>query len=259
MNRTVKTLMLLVQLLVLLTVVGTAVYHTIQYGVSSYEGIVDHLTSPEGENMVPIILHSMLITLFGIVFYTVFGKATYPEISFIMLAASMSIIIDLRILFILYEKVSTMQLFYCRKLIYFFWLLSASLLFCSGLFHNGVAYLKQNLFILISVCAVTVLIYLAPVMTERSPFSALTSGAPSIVIIIRFLEVTAVLNYVIAAVRNNNRTFYLIAAGLLLFITGNELLTLCCSTSIILAAGAVCMTAGTILMIRKFYLLHLWS
>jgi hypothetical protein len=59
-------------------------------------------------------------------------------------------------------------------------------------------------------------------------------------------------------VRNRNVTFFLIALGTALFIFGNEILMTASSISL-LGAGAVSMIIGTIVMMRKFYLLHLWS
>jgi len=228
-----------------------------QSGIAIHHILRDLNSSAMEMAMISIMIHALLISIFGIVFYKVFGKATYPEVSFIMIAASLTVIMDLRVFFLVSGPLSLADSHTIQKSLYFLWLLSALLFFCSGLFHNGVAYLKQHFFFLISLCTATLFVYLLPITTDDLMLLHPRADDP-IMIFIRLLELFAILNYVIAALRNNNKTFYTIAFGLFLFIAGNEFF-LIITSPLLLIAGTICLTAGSIILIRAFYLLHLWS
>ncbi|MGM0431917.1 MAG: hypothetical protein ACQEQU_04320 [Spirochaetota bacterium] len=258
MNRTAKTLLLIVQILLFILITAAAVYELFETGRFSIAEVFERLLTYEEPEIESAFVHSLLLLGFSISFYVTFGRATSPEISYLMLAACVFMLMDLRVAMILVDSLTPSQSLIMKKGIYLLRLYGISLLFCSGLFHSGVAYQKQYLFMLISLCASVALVYLVPVNNlEPASFTSVISNSP-LLVLARLIEVLAVINYIAAGLRSGNRTFYYIAFGMLLFIAGNETL-MTASSSVFLILGAAAMVAGTAFMLRKFYLLHLWS
>lgn len=258
MARTTKTLLLIAQILLFMLIMTAALYDLFDVGRFSLAEAFERLLSYEEPEIESAFVHSLLLLGFTISFYVTFSRATSPEISYLMLAACVFMLMDLRVGMILVESLTPWQSLMVRKGVYLLRLYGISLLFCSGLFHSGVSYQKQYLFMLISLCASVALVYLVPVDNlEPASFTSVISNSP-LLVLSRLIEGLAVINYIAAGLRSGNRTFYFIAFGMLLFITGNETL-MTASSPLFLIFGAVAMVAGTAFMLRKFYLLHLWS
>jgi hypothetical protein len=258
MNRTGKTVLLVIQIFLFLLILFTAAYDLFEVGRFSVSAAFGRITTYKEPEIESAFIHSLLLLGFTISFYISFSRATSPEISYIMLASCIFMLMDLRVGLLLVETLTPLQLLIMKKSIYLLRLYGISLLFCSGLFHNGIAYQKQYLFMLIALCAAVGIIFFVPVDNlEPVTFTSVISDSP-ILALSRVIEVLAVTNYITAASRNSSKTFLFIATGMLLFIFGNEVL-MTASSTIFLAAGAGGMVLGTILMRSKFYLLHLWS
>lgn len=203
------------------------------------------------------ILHALLVVSFGVLFFLVFKKASYPEVLFIMLSSLMFACMDLRILVPGFGPYRLQTIGLIQKVLYFFWIFSSMLLFTSGLFHNGIPYLKQSNFMIITFCAATLIVYLLPISRTEEVFT-IDQIHILVRIIVYLLQLFAILNYIIAASRNNNSLFILIAVGMLLFILGNDLFFFSPSL-LIISVGILSYITGAALLIRTFYHLHLWS
>ncbi len=257
MNRTAKSILLFLQLVIAISVTIYVFYHISVSGIAINQLLSDDYTSQYILTLLSILVHALLIAIFGITFYMVFGKAAYPEVTFIMVAALFLVSLNLRVFFISDRSLALPVIHMLQRAVYFLWLMYALLLFSSGLFHNGVAYLKQHLFIIISFFTALLMVYLIPVTTTMVTVDPHEMEIP-ISLFVRLLELFTVINYIVAAVRNNNRLFFMIAFGLLLFIAGNELF-ITSPTPIFLVSGAVLFVIGSLILIRTFYRLHLWS
>ncbi len=253
MNRAFKIIFLILQIGIACGILAFA----ISLGISSDLSITQLLSLPEGTGYIPIAIHSLLLLIFSIIFFKVFGKATYPEVSFITIAASLILFLNLRIFLYLPREFSSIQVITIQKVFYGLWLLSFALIFCSGLFHNGISYLKQNFFILIAICVTLTIIYLVPVPYHLDSLQNY-SDLLSIKIIIGLLGIFSILNYIIASIRNNTKTFLFIALGVALFLAGNVMFFYLTSI-ILLGIASMLIILGSVFLIREFYALHLWS
>lgn len=256
MNTTVKALLLILQILCTMVVLSFFLYQGLLVTPSTAELGATLLADENLRALLPIVIHSLGLVIFSVFFFIVFGKATYPEISFIMLACTSYLVWDLRLLIpSLPFRLLEHQLF-LTKVSVAFWFLSSAFIFCSGLFHNGIPYLKQQLFMIISTCTAILLVMITPFPLAES---ALALPIPrGILLFIRLLQISAILNYITAAVRNNQQEFLMISLGILLYIVGNELFAYQISLLMIIGAMVALVLSG-IILIRKFYLLHLWS
>lgn len=258
MDKNAKLIMLILQILFMLLVVAASAYDLLDLERFTLDQAFTRVLSYEEPEIESALVHSLLLTIFTVSFYTVFRRASSPEITYIMLASAVFMLMDLRVGLVLVDSITPYQRLVLKKGVYLLRLYGISLLFCSGLFHNGIAYQKKYMFMLIALCAVGGIVYLVPVDTiGKVTFTSVISDSP-LLILSRFIEILAVLNYVAAGVRNRNATFFLIALGIALFIFGNEILMTASNISL-LGAGAASMIIGTVVMMRKFYLLHLWS
>jgi hypothetical protein len=258
MDKTAKLIMLILQILFVILVAGAAAYDLFDLEQFTLEEGFTRLLSYEEPEIESALIHSILLTAFTVSFFAVFRRASSPEITYIMLASAVFMLMDLRVGLILVDSLTPYQTLIMKKGVYLLRLYGISLLFCSGLFHNGIAYQKKYMFMVILLSAVGAIVYLVPVDNLHPvTFTSVISDSP-LLVLSRFIEILAVLNYVIAGLRNRNSTFFLIAIGMALFIFGNEVLMVASSLRF-LGIGALSMVTGTVLMLRKFYLLHLWS
>ncbi len=253
MNRALKITFLILQILITCGILTYAV----SLGISSGLSLTQIVSLPQGLDYIPIALHSVLLLIFGIIFFIVFGKATYPEVTFIMIAASLILCMNLRIFLYLPIEFSAIEVILIQKVFYTLWMLSFALIFCSGLFHNGISYLKQNFFILISLCITLIIMVLTPISNHLDSLQNY-SDLLSIKIIIALLGIFSILNYITASVRNNTKTFFLIALGVALFLAGNVMF-LYLNNILQLGIASILLIIGSFFLIRKFYTLHLWS
>ncbi len=253
MSRPVKIVFLILQFVIAALVIAFCVHLYINGGFT----FGSLIASGDTDHVMTTAIHTLLLLLFGLVFFIVFGKATYPEVSFIIIAASFMQLMNLRVFLIPLDHLTIDTSILIQRGYYALWFFSMSLIFCSGLFHNGVSYLKQNLFILISLCVTVIVMVIIPIPSGLETLYDYMEIS-SMKGFIALLGAASVLNYIIASIRNNSKTFTLIALGLLLFLGGNILL-LYLATPLYLGIAAALFIIGSSIMIREFYMLHLWS
>lgn len=258
MNTTTKALLLVLQILCALTVISFFIYQGLLITPPSGDLGTTLLVDEYLRGLLPIVIHSLVLAIFSVFFFVVFGKATYPEISFIMLSCAGYLVWDLRLLIPSLPLSSFGQQLFLSRVSVIFWFLSSAFIFCSGLFHNGIPYLKQQLFMIISVCAALLLVVITPFFVTGSDPTSASSIPQGILLFIRLLQISAVLNYITASIRNNQSEFLMISLGILLYIVGNELFAYQIPLFAFIGAMVALILSGVIL-IRTFYLLHLWS
>ena len=133
MSRPVKIVFLILQFVIAALVIAFCVHLYINGGFT----FGSLIASGDTDHVMTTAIHTLLLLLFGLVFFIVFGKATYPEVSFIIIAASFMQLMNLRVFLVPLDHLTIDTSILIQRGYYALWFFSMSLIFCSGLFHNG--------------------------------------------------------------------------------------------------------------------------
>ena len=146
------------------------------------------------------------------------------------------------------------------RIVYFGKFLGAMAVFSSGLFSSGLEYQRMGIVFLVNIILSAALVWLLPVdISTTVPGGIWELGKfLETSIAIGFLELTAIINYLIAGRKNENREYVLLAAALLAVLAGRELLFFL-TGFIASAAGALLLIAGTIIFGLRTHRLYLWE
>ncbi len=146
------------------------------------------------------------------------------------------------------------------RLVYFGRFMGALALFCSGLFSSGMEYQRMGFVLSVSIIISAALVWMLPVDISSSvPGNTWEIGRfLEIAIAIGLLKLIAVLNFIIAGLKNENYEYLLIAAGLFLAAAGRELLFYM-PGYIPAAAGFILLVTGTIIFGIRTHQLYLWE
>lgn len=219
--------------------------------------------TPSTSRIILIMLHIMLSCTLAAIITIRFRKTTAPEYLFLVIALLAFGLSGVRLAGSLLAPfgVSGLGNEIIFRLFYLFWALGASLLFFSGMFSNGIAFLKQNIFFIISCFAAISLALIVPMdLFAGGTEDRLIALVPDLfLIIIRATEVLTVLNLVAASMRNNSAQYLLVAAALLLLCGGNELMIVTEIALPLRIAGLVSYGAGAVWYVYQTNRIRLWT
>ncbi len=198
----------------------------------------------------------------GLVLYILFRKTTSPEILFFVISIITIGFITLREMAETVGALSVSNFWYVLlyKAYLFFYLFSLMQYFLGGMFSNGIPFLKQNLFLSVSFFLSFTLVAILPLgytTVALSGFPALTYTG-YVLILARIIEVSSVINYVAASVRNQNSQYLLLALALALIFTGLELF-MGASSMLPMLAGIILYTLSALFFAHRIYLIRLWN
>jgi hypothetical protein len=146
------------------------------------------------------------------------------------------------------------------RIVYFGRLLGTLSLFSSGLFSAGLEYQRMGTVFLVTIILSAALVWLLPVDVSSSvPGNTWEIGKfLEITVALGLFQLIAVLNFIIAGLKNENKEYLFLAAGIFLAAAGRELLYFL-PGYITTAAGMVLLISGTILFGLRTHQLYLWE
>ena len=234
-----------------------------QSSVGTYlDGGSQSVWVPNTSRIVLFMLHILLSCTLAALITIRFRKTTAPEYVFMVIALLSFGLSGVRLLGSLLTPFGVPGIVneIIFRLFYLFWALGAALLFFSGMFSNGIAFLKQNIFFIISCFAAISLALIIPMNLVAGIEDRLISHVPDLfLVIIRATEVLTVLNLVAASMRNNSVQYLLAAGALLLLCGGNELLILPEIPLHIRVIGLVAYASGAIWYSYQTNRIRLWT
>ena len=146
------------------------------------------------------------------------------------------------------------------RLVYYGRFMGTLALLCAGLFATGLEYQKMGIATLITFILPAALVMVLPVdSTSVVPGGTMEIGKfQEIIVIIALLSLIAVLNFVIAGLKNENNVYFTIAGGVFIAAAGREIIFYL-RTSVFQGSGFVLLLAGTIILGRTIHRLYLWD
>lgn len=243
-------------LLALLTVIGFAV---LTFGIIQNR---DLITKESLDFLIPIATLMVFAPISCIIIFLTFRNTASAEIFFFYVFI-FTFSLDLFKIVILLAPSAALPFSYgmmMTRIIYFGRFLGAFALFCSGLFSSGLEYQRMGTAFLVIIIISLGLVWLLPV--------DISSGVPGRTWEIgRFIEITialgifqliAVLNFIIAGLKNENKEYLFIAGGLLSAAAGREILYYI-PGYILTGTGFLLMIIGTIIFGLRTHQLYLWE
>jgi len=267
MNTTLR-----VSIIVILCVISAAIISLAVYGRYVYLPNIDQHTEEQLFSVVQeenvfhqsrnTIVHAgilLLLTAGTAVFYR---KSSYPEIVLFIFGAAMFANLDCyRLIFFLQMSgAAPMYLSIVMRCFFFFWFLGTGIFFIAGLFPNGVPNLKQQEYLLLTAIITFSLVVLMPIDSSliRTQFPFTTESYSFLMTLVKIVEVSAVLNFLAAALRRGSARLVLAALGLAAFLTGNELFFFD-PAPLRIITGSVLILSGALLYVTRITAEYLWS
>lgn len=146
------------------------------------------------------------------------------------------------------------------RAVYFGKIITVLCLFTSGLFSTGISFQKQESFLLLIVLISFVLSTAIPIDIFETDIILLrgTGSEYGMNIIFILLQVFAILNFIVGAIKNNNYDYLFLAVGVGMVAIGNELLFVLIPGW--MSAGAILLLiSGTVLFGYKIHKIYQWS
>lgn len=209
-----------------------------------------------------ILLKNIIVITGGLIFQNLFKKVASPEVFFFSLAILALSFTSLRSLFLvdgflgypvyLSEAIS--------RFVYFGKIITILSLFTSGLFSTGISFQKQQYFFLLIVIISFVLSSVIPIDLFKTDIILLkgTGAEYGMNFIFITLQVFAVLNYLVGAIKNNNHDYLFLALAVGLIVTGNEILFRLIPGGISYLA-LLSIISGTTLFGYKIHKIYQWT
>lgn len=175
-----------------------------------------------------ILLKNLFVLTAGLIFRNSFKKIASPEVFFFSLAILALSFTSLRSLFLidgflghpvyLSETIS--------RSVYFGKIITILCLFTSGLFSTGISFQKQQYFLLLIVLISFILSSVIPIDLYKTQVILLkgTGTEYGMNIIFAVLQIFAVLNFLVGAIKNNNYDYLYLALAIGMISLGNEIL-----------------------------------
>ncbi|NQT60258.1 MAG: hypothetical protein HQ557_14855 [Bacteroidetes bacterium] len=257
-------------IIVLLILSGLLLIWLITWNTGVQESIIrsffvkDYQTNLTVDSMIHILytIFCGISFFYGLFLFIFFRKTTSPEILYLIISVLSFAFLSLRfpISLIIPGKHMAIPPTTIIKSYYFFYLFSISLFFLGGLFSNGIPFLKQNTLLSVSFFISFIIALIIPLnYTGIVPVDPpLFSYNGMLSLLIRVLEVSAVINYLAAAKRNNNIQYILLALSLLLLLVGLESVYSLFSIPVMIA-GVVLYLTGLLLFANRIYKIRLWN
>jgi hypothetical protein len=226
--------------------------------------VLDHMTG----NYSPFsVLYLILIkTVFafaaGLALRNLFQKIASPEIFFFGLAILCISFTSARSL-LLIEGFLDYPIYLSEiitRAVYFGKIITVLCLFTSGLFSTGISFQKQESFLLLIALISFVLSTAIPIDLFETDLILLrgTGSEYGMNIIFILLQVFAILNFIVGAIKNNNYDYLFLAVGVGMVAIGNELLFVLIPGWISIGA-ILLLISGTILFGYKIYKIYQWT
>ena len=198
----------------------------------------------------------------GLILRNLFQKIASPEIFFFGLAILSLSLTSVRSL-LLIEGVLDYPIYLSETItraVYFGKIITVLCLFTSGLFSTGISFQKQESFLLLIALISVVLSVIIPIDLFETDIILLRGNGSEygMNIIFILLQVFAVLNFIVGAIKNNNYDYLFLAVGVGMVAIGNELLFVLIPGWISIGA-ILLLISGTILFGYKIHKIYQWS
>ena len=198
----------------------------------------------------------------GLILRNLFQKIASPEIFFFGLAILSLSLTSVRSL-LLIEGVLDYPIYLSETItraVYFGKIITVLCLFTSGLFSTGISFQKQESFLLLIALISFVLSVIIPIDLFETNIILLRGNGSEygMNIIFILLQVFAVLNFIVGAIKNNNYDYLFLAVGVGMVAIGNELLFVLIPGWISIGA-ILLLISGTILFGYKIHKIYQWS
>ena len=198
----------------------------------------------------------------GLILRNLFQKIASPEIFFFGLAILSLSLTSVRSL-LLIEGVLDYPIYLSETItraVYFGKIITVLCLFTSGLFSTGISFQKQESFLLLIALISFVLSVIIPIDLFETDIILLRGNGSEygMNIIFILLQVFAVLNFIVGAIKNNNYDYLFLAVGVGMVAIGNELLFVLIPGWISIGA-ILLLISGTILFGYKIHKIYQWS
>ena len=228
---------------------------------------INMLTHLIGNHSPFAVLYLILVkTIFaftaGLVLRNLFQKIASPEIFFYSLAILSLSFTSIRSL-LLIEEFLDYPIYFSETItraVYLGKIITVLCLFTSGLFSTGTSFQKQESFLLLITLISFVLSVLIPIdLFETDIILLRGSGSEyGIDIIFILLQVFAILNFIVGAIKNNNYDYLFLAVGVGMVAIGNELLFELIPGWISIGA-ILLLISGTVLFGYKINKIYQWT
>ena len=243
-------------LLAMLTISGLAV---MSYGVVVNQS---QITLDSLSILIPIAGLMLFSAVACIIIFFTFRNTASAEIFFFYIFI-FTFAIDIFKIVILMIPGSALPFSYgmiTTRIVYFGRFLGALSLFCSGLFSAGMEYQRMGTVFSVIIILSAALVWLLPVdISSNVPGQTWEIGNfPEITIALGLFQLIAILNFIIAGLKNENHEYLIIAAGLALSAIGREVLYYM-PGYILSAFGFLLLCAGAILFGIRTHRLYLWE
>lgn len=264
MNKSLRYILLAVQAALAITFIGLMLH-----GVIVLAGPVGPSTLPNGEGPVLVVLKYFLpatlhiiVSMVAAVLLCLFYRANTGAEAQLLPALFLMITLGNIKVMPLYTSITHIMFLspYVLSLIFHFaTLFTAYLLVGSGLFQQGISSSKLSYYIILGAILSAFLTYLTPVSLNTAQFlteASLTDRSFSSIIYL--LEILAVLNFIVVALREKNRHNTGRCIAFILLILGNSLLSNF-QTIVMNALGLVFYIAGVTMLIMVTRTYHIWA
>ena len=244
-------------LLILLAVVSAAGFAIIGRGILKSEGLSYSVVI----DWLPAICLNLFSTICCIIIFFTFRNTSSSEIFFYFIFV-FSVVFDLfRFNSMLVPAFPVLTVFpmAATRLVYYGRFLGALSLFSAGLFTTGLEYQRMSITAIVILFLPAALVLVLPV-DVTSPVAGGTFEIGSfheITIVLSLLHAIAVLNFIIAGLKNESREYLIIAAGLFIAVLGREIVFY--FSGWLPAAGFILILAGSVLFGLRTHRLYLWN
>ncbi|MCK5152943.1 MAG: hypothetical protein KAQ93_01170 [Spirochaetales bacterium] len=209
-----------------------------------------------------IFIKNLFVFTVGLIFRNLFKKIASPEVFFFNLAILALSFTSLRSLFLVdgflgypvYLSETISRSVYLGKMI------TILCLFTSGLFSTGISFQKQQYFLLLIVLISFILSSVIPIDLYKTEVILLkgTGTEYGMNIIFIILQILAVLNFLVGAIKNNNYDYLYIALAVGMISLGNEIL-FGLIPGIASYMAIVSLISGTALFGYKIHKIYQWT
>ncbi len=209
-----------------------------------------------------ILIKNIFVFSAGLILRNFFKKLASPEVFFFSLAILALSFTSLRSIFLvdgflgypdyLSETIS--------RSVYFGKIITILSLFASGLFSTGLSFQKQQYFFLLIVLISFILSAVIPIDLYKTDIILLkgTGSEYGMKLLFIILQIFAVLNFIVGAIKNNNYDYLYLALAVGLVVTGNEILFTLIPGGISYIA-LLSLISGTALFGYKIHKIYQWT
>ena len=209
----------------------------------------------------PVVCLNLFSTASCIIIFFSFRNTASSEIFFYYIFIFSFVFDIFRFSFLLFPEYQLFTVFpmAATRLVYYGRFLGALSLFTAGLFTTGLEYQRMSITSIIILVLPAALVLVLPVdVTAPVPGGTWQIGRfHEVTIALSLFHIIAVLNFIIAGLKNESREYLIIAASLFIAICGRELTYY--FTGWLPLAGFILMVGGSISFALRTHRLYLWN